>query len=56
MTYLLRQIPDDLWVLVKRRAAAEGHSLRFIVLKLLEAYVRGGLPRPSQADAAWLSR
>jgi hypothetical protein len=56
MTYLLRQIPDDLWVLVKRRAAAEGHSLRFIVLKLLEAYVRMGLPPLTPTDWPRLSR
>ena len=44
--FYLRQIPDTLWVRVKQRAAMEGHSLRFIVLKLLEAYVRDGLPAP----------
>jgi hypothetical protein len=44
MTYLLRQIPDTLWVLVKQRARREGHSLRFILLTLLDAYVQGGLP------------
>jgi hypothetical protein len=55
MTYLLRQIPDDLWVLVKRRAAVEGHSLRFIVLQLLEAYVRSGLPPRTPRDWSRLS-
>jgi hypothetical protein len=43
VTYLLRNIPDDLWVRVKRRAAKEGTPLRFILLKLLERYVRDGL-------------
>ena len=43
MTYLLRSIPDDLWVRVKSRALREGHSLRFILCKLLEGYARQGL-------------
>lgn len=43
MTYLLRNIPDDLWVRVKQRAAKEGHPLRFIILKLLERYAQKGL-------------
>ena len=41
-TYLLRNIPDDLWIRVKRRAAQEGRPLRFIVLKLLERYALEG--------------
>lgn len=43
MTYLLRNIPDDLWVRVKRRAEREGRPLRFIILKLLELYASKGL-------------
>lgn len=43
MTYLLRNIPDDLWVRVKRRAAKDGHALRFVILKLLERYAIHGL-------------
>lgn len=43
MTYLLRNIPDDLWIRVKRRAAKEGHPLRFILIQLLERYARSGL-------------
>lgn len=42
MTYLLRNIPDDLWVRVRQRAVREGHSLRFILIKLLERYARHG--------------
>jgi len=41
--YLVRNIPDDLWIRVKRRAAREGHSLRFIIVKLLERYALKGL-------------
>jgi len=43
LTYLLRNIPDDLWIRVKRRAAREGHPLRFIIIKLLEHYISSGL-------------
>jgi plasmid stability protein len=46
VTYLLRNIPDDLWVRVRQRAASEGRSLRFVILKLLEHYVRHGLKLP----------
>lgn len=41
-TYLLRNIPDDLWIRVKRRAAREGRPLRFVIVKLLERYARDG--------------
>jgi hypothetical protein len=43
VTYLLRRIPDDLWIRVKRRASLEGRPLRFIILKLLERYAAHGL-------------
>lgn len=43
MTYLLRNIPDELWIRVKQRATREGHPLRFIILKLLEHYAKNGL-------------
>ncbi len=43
MTYLLRNIPDDLWVRVKRRAEKEGHPLRYVIIKLLERYAAHGL-------------
>lgn len=42
--YLVRDIPDDLWVRVKRRAASEGRSLRWLILKLLTFYAAHGLP------------
>lgn len=45
MTYLLRNIPDALWVQIKRRASTEGHQLRFILMKLLEWYAAHGLPK-----------
>jgi hypothetical protein len=42
--YLLRDIPDPLWVRVKRRAAKDGHTLRWVVLALLKYYADHGLP------------
>lgn len=39
--YTVRNIPDNLWLRVKRRAASEGHTLRWIILNLLEAYASG---------------
>lgn len=42
--YLLRDIPDELWIRVKKRAAKDGRNLRVIVLRLLEYYAKRGLP------------
>jgi plasmid stability protein len=41
--YLVRDIPDDLWIRVKQRAAHDGHSLRWIILELLRRYTTSGL-------------
>ena len=41
MTYLLRDIDDDLWARVKTRAARERISVRDVILRLLKAWVRG---------------
>jgi hypothetical protein len=43
--YLLRDIPDDLWIRVKRRAVKDGHSLRHVILRLLGFYSDNGLPK-----------
>lgn len=42
--FLLRDIPDDLWIRVKRRAAQEGRSLRAVIVLLLKDYAAHGLP------------
>lgn len=44
-SYLLREIPDTLWSRVKARAAGEGRSLRYVVLRLLGDYARRGFAR-----------
>ena len=40
--YNLRGIPVDLWKRVAAKARAEGHTMRWIILKLLEAWVKEG--------------
>ena len=42
--YLVRNIPDDLWIRVKRRAAKDGRHLRWVILRLLGIYADKGLP------------
>jgi hypothetical protein len=37
-TYLLRDIDPETWAKVKARAGREGHSLRWVLLKLIRAY------------------
>jgi hypothetical protein len=37
-TYLLDGIPAELWHAVRARAAAEGRSVRYVILSLLEAW------------------
>lgn len=43
-SYLLRSVTEDLWKKVKARSLHEGHSIRFVLVKLLEHYVAKGLP------------
>jgi hypothetical protein len=40
--YILERIDPTLWAQVKARAAAEGHPVRWIMLRLLELYARVG--------------
>jgi len=39
--YLLRGIPDDLWKKAKKRAASEGHTLKWLILQWLKDYALG---------------
>lgn len=44
-SYLLRAIPADLWSQVKALSASQGHSLRYVLIVLLRAYIElGRLP------------
>jgi len=40
-SYILRNIPIELWSTVKARAASEGAPLRQVILQLLRAYAEG---------------
>ena len=40
-SYILRNIPDDLWVRVKARAESDGRHLRGLILWLLTKYADG---------------
>lgn len=42
--YRLTRIPPVLWGQVKRVSNAEGWSLREVIMRLLEYYVRYGFP------------
>ena len=37
--YLLRGIPRDTWIAVRRRASEEGRTIKWVLLQLLELYV-----------------
>ena len=63
--YQLERVPPDLWRRAKARAALDGHSLRAVVLALLDEYAAGtltpkhelvarlsaGAPKESHAEA-----
>lgn len=42
-SYALRNISAELWTRVKRQAAAEGRTLRSVILMMLERYAREGM-------------
>jgi hypothetical protein len=42
-TYLLDQLPDHPWLDAQARAESEGRAMRWVILKLLEEYVKHGL-------------
>ena len=49
-TYLLRNVPDELWARVKARAVIDGFAYpRYVILELLRSYVRHGLPKPRKS-------
>lgn len=50
MTYLLRNVPDELWAKVKARAVKDGFAYpRYAVLALLRYYAAHGLPTPRKS-------
>ena len=40
MTYLFRDVPDDLWRKLKSKAALKGESIRDVLLRLVTQYVK----------------
>jgi hypothetical protein len=42
-TYLLRNVPDELWEQVKARAVSDGLDARTVILLLLKHYAEHGL-------------
>jgi NRPS condensation-like uncharacterized protein len=40
-TYILRDIDDEFWRKVKSKAAAEGMTVKDVILKLLAEWVKG---------------
>lgn len=42
-TYLLRNVPGDLWERVKARAEEDGFDVRTVILMLLKHYADHGL-------------
>jgi hypothetical protein len=52
--YQLERVPPDLWRRAKARAALDGHSLRAVVLALLDEYAAGTLT-PKHEHVARLS-
>ena len=45
MTYPLRDVPEALWKRVKQTAARNGHSIRYVLIQLLESYVAQAEPK-----------
>jgi len=41
--YILRDIDTKLWKQFKERAAAEGRSLRWVIIEMIKHYVKHGL-------------
>lgn len=42
MTYLLRDVPGDLWTKARLRALKEGRSMREVIIALLRAWLKRG--------------
>lgn len=43
--YILRQVDDKLWKQFRKRAQADGHALKWVILELIKYYAQHGLPR-----------
>jgi len=50
--YIIRQTDTPLWASFKQRAAAEGHSLRWVLEQLIRQYVEHGLDSDRHRQAS----
>jgi plasmid stability protein len=41
--FILRKVDDALWQQFRERAQREGHSLRWVLVQLVEYYIKHGL-------------
>ena len=41
--YIIRNADADLWQKFKERAQKEGHPLRWLILRMIETYVKSGM-------------
>lgn len=49
-SYLLRNIPPDLWARFKARSEVEGIPMRALILLLIEAYATGEVSVSARAN------
>jgi plasmid stability protein len=55
-TLYVRDMPDDLYEHLKRRAAEEGRSISQETVRLLRQVLLTGRPKPDPEFKAWLDR
>lgn len=44
-SFILRKVDDELWAQFRERAQRDGHTLRWVLLTLIQHYIRHGMPR-----------
>lgn len=44
-SFIMRTVDDGLWGRFRTRCQKEGHTLRWVILTLIEYYIRHGLPK-----------
>ena len=44
-SFILRKVDDQTWAQFRERAQLEGHTLRWILLELIQYYIRNGIPK-----------
>jgi len=53
-SFMLRKVDEELWQQFRERAQKEGHPLRWVLVQLVEQYIKRGLDRtadvPKQSE------